>query len=62
MTPILNIPEAAAYLHISRAKLYVLLNKGTLPGRKLDGHTIFFADELEACARDLPRWTGRAAS
>lgn len=60
MSSLLTIPEAAAYLKISRAKIYQLLKADELPARKIGGKTVFLPDELEKYAHDLPVWTGRA--
>ena len=61
MSSVLTIPEAAVYLKLSRAKLYELLKRGDIVGRKIDGKTVFLVPDLDRYIADLPLWTGRAA-
>lgn len=45
---LLKIPEAAAQLGVSRAKLYELIASGVLPAVKIDGCRRVRTDDLRA--------------
>lgn len=46
--PILNVTQAAEFLGVSRAQLYILINKHDLPWFPIGTHKRFIADELVA--------------
>jgi len=50
---LLKIPEAAAQLGVSRAKLYELIASGTLPAVKIDGCRRVRTDDLRAYVEGL---------
>jgi len=51
---LIKIPEAAAQLGISRAKLYELIASGALPAVKVDGCRRVRTDDLRAYVAGLP--------
>jgi excisionase family DNA binding protein len=48
-----RVPEAAAQLGISRAKLYALISSGALPSVRVDGCRRIRRDDLEAFVENL---------
>ncbi len=50
---LLKIPEAAAQLGVSRAKLYELIASGVLPAVKIDGCRRVRTDDLRAYVEGL---------
>ena len=50
---LLKIPEAAARLGVSRAKLYELIASGALPAVKIDGCRRVRTDDLRAFVEGL---------
>ena len=50
---LLKIPEAAAQLGVSRAKLYELIASGELPAVKIDGCRRVRTDDLRAYVEGL---------
>lgn len=50
---LLKVPEAAAQLGISRAKLYELLSDGSLPSVRVDGCRRIRRDDLLAFVENL---------
>jgi excisionase family DNA binding protein len=51
---LMKIPEAAAQLGVSRAKLYELIASGALPAVKVDGCRRVRTDDLRAYVDGLP--------
>jgi excisionase family DNA binding protein len=51
---VFNPARAAAYLSISRSKLYVLVAAGALIGRKIGRRTIFLRSDLDTFLASLP--------
>ena len=51
---LIKIPEAAAQLGVSRAKLYELIASGALPSVKVDGCRRVRTDDLRAYVEGLP--------
>ena len=51
---LIKIPEAAAQLGVSRAKLYELIASGALPAVKVDGCRRVRTDDLRAYVEGLP--------
>lgn len=51
---LLKVPEAAAQLGISRAKLYELLAHGVLPSVKVDGCRRIRTSDLLSYVEELP--------
>ncbi len=51
---LLKVPEAAAQLGISRAKLYELLSSGALPSVRVDGCRRVRTDDLLDFVANLP--------
>jgi excisionase family DNA binding protein len=49
-----DVKDAAAYLHLSRARIYELAAHGDLTAHKVYGKTVFKRTELERFVRDLP--------
>jgi excisionase family DNA binding protein len=49
-----DVKDAAAYLHLSRARVYELLAAGDLEARKLGGKTVLLKTEIERYVRSLP--------
>jgi excisionase family DNA binding protein len=52
-TLLIKVPEAAARLGISRAKLYELIASGALPAVKVDGCRRIRTDDLRAYVDSL---------
>ena len=50
---LLKVPEAAAQLGISRAKVYELISSGALPSVRLDGCRRIRQDDLSAFVAGL---------
>ncbi len=50
---LIKIPEAAAQLGVSRAKLYELIASGALPAVKVDGCRRIRVDDLRAYVNGL---------
>ena len=50
---LLRVPEAAARLGVSRAKLYELIASGALPAVKIDGCRRVRTDDLRASVEGL---------
>jgi len=50
---LLRVPEAAARLGLSRAKLYELIASGALPAAKIDGCRRVRTDDLRAYVEGL---------
>lgn len=50
---LIKIPEAAAQLGVSRAKLYELIASGALPAVKVDGCRRVRTDDLRAYVKGL---------
>ena len=50
----LRIPEACAYIGVSRSRLYQLLAEGKLPARKLGCRTLLDKDMLDRFLEELP--------
>ena len=55
----LRIPEACAYIGVSRSRLYQLLAQRKLPARKLGHRTLIQRDELDQFLDGLPEATFR---
>ena len=51
---LVRINPAAAYLGVSRSKLYELLGAGDLVARRIGGRTLILYADLEAYAKALP--------
>lgn len=54
-TLLLKVPEAAAQLGVSRAKLYELITDGTLPSVKVGGCRRILATDLQLFVERLTR-------
>jgi excisionase family DNA binding protein len=50
--PLLRLPEAAAYLNVSKHTLYKLLEADKLPAAKVGGSWRFSADKLDEWIAD----------
>lgn len=57
MTPLLTVREAAALLHVSRAKVYELIGRGMLRSLRIDGARRIRVSDVEQLVADLARQT-----
>ena len=49
-----DVPDAAAYLHLSRAQVYVEVAEGRLAAHKVGAKTVFKRAELDRFIENLP--------
>jgi len=49
-----DVKDTAAYLHLSRARIYELVAQGDLTAHKIYGKTVLKRAELDRFVRDLP--------
>ncbi|MCC8432113.1 helix-turn-helix domain-containing protein [Reyranella aquatilis] len=65
VSPLLPIDKAHSYLRISRAKLYELIEAGTLARTKIGGRAFILRTDLDAliaAGRETPRQAAAAAA
>lgn len=56
-----TIPEAAAFLRVSRSQVYVLARRGVLPTRKLGNKSLIARADIDRLVDGLPTAQVRAA-